>query len=209
MQSAEHSNPRGNHRRWRAIGAALLTQALVALALAGCARDPYVAGGPIARAGQWRIEQQTDRVTGLPVSSATLPARLTTSSTQLIARNALLQLMCFRDAPVVRIAFRERIGSNRNSMLGYRFDERPGREAQARFLQDYTTVVIEDPAEVAAFVRELASAQTLYVRVRSLNAPRNSAEFAVAGGGEAARAAYAGCPLAPPAPAAPGKRTGA
>jgi len=193
-------------RQWRTIGAALM-----ALTIAGCAaRDPYVAGGVTARAGQWRIEQQTDRITGRPVSSAFLSARATTSATQLIARNAVLQLLCFRGAPVVRIEFHERIGSNRNSMLGYRFDDRPGKEAEARFLQNYTTVVIEDPAEVAAFARDLATAQTLYVRVRSLNAPRNSAEFAVAGGDEAVRAAYAGCPVQPPpAPSAPARRTGA
>lgn len=167
------------------------------MGLSGCAkRDPFVTGREgAARVGLWRIERGEDRITGLPISSSILPASATTSTHQLIARNASLQLLCFQNAPVVRIAFHDRVGSNRNSMLGYRFDDRPGKEAEARFLRDYKTVVIEDPDEVAAFADALMTARQLYVRIRSLNNPRTSAEFALEGGAEAVKAAYAGCPV--------------
>lgn len=192
-------------RAARVLGV-LIAGGTLGVMLSGCAaRDPYVSNSEaMARVGGWRIERVEDRITGLPVSSSMLPASVTSSATQLIARNALLQLMCFQNAPVVRIAFNDRVGSNRNAMLGYRFDDRPGKEAEARFLRDYKTVVIEGPDEVAAFAEALTTARQLYVRIRSLNNPRTSAEFSVAGGGEAVKAAYAGCPIRPTAKRAGG-----
>jgi hypothetical protein len=62
-------------------------------------------------------------------------------------------------------------------------------------------VVIEDRAEVAQFVSELATSSALYVRTRSLNASRTSAEFKVDGAAAAIDAAFAGCPVSQPAPA--------
>jgi hypothetical protein len=41
-------------------------------------------------------------------------------------KNALLQLVCFKNEPIVRFALEVKIGSTRNSELGYRFDEKPG-----------------------------------------------------------------------------------
>ena len=69
------------------------------------------------------------------------------------------------------------MGSERNSFLGYRFDENPGHETNARFVASASTVIIEDDKEVAEFVRELATAKVLYIRIRSFNAgerPLNS-----------------------------------
>ena len=87
-------------------------------------------------------------------------------------------------------------------MLGYRFDEKPGHEIEARFLHDFKTVVIEDKAEVAWFVGELATSSVLYVHIRSLNAGRSTAEFQLAGAPAAIEAAFAGCPTTPGRPRA-------
>jgi hypothetical protein len=58
---------------------------------------------------------------------------------------AELQLSCFKGSPIIRrLGFVVRVGSTRNSVLGYRFDDKPGREVEARFLQGHRTVVIED-----------------------------------------------------------------
>ena len=73
-----------------------------------------------------------------------------------------------------------------------------------RILQDFRTAVIEDPAEVRRFVDELQTSQTLYVRIRSLNAGRTAVEFKVEDAADAVRSAYAECPLKPvPQPATP------
>ena len=75
-----------------------------------------------------------------------------------------------------------------------------------RILQDFRTAVIEDPAEVRRFVDELQTSQTLYVRIRSLNAGRTAVEFKVEDA-DAVRSAYAECPLKPvPQPAPPRRR---
>jgi hypothetical protein len=176
-------------------GVASIAAGIVSLALGGCsARDPYVSSARAAPAGDWRIERQTDRVTGAPLSSAFLMTKQSSNSAVAFPRPALMQLSCFKEAPLVRFAFQFRVGSNRNSVFGYRFDDRPGHEIEARFLQDYKTVVIEEAGDVAQFVKELASAKVLYVRIRSLNAGRSAAEFSLDGAPAAIEAALAGCP---------------
>ncbi len=174
--------------------------------LGACAaRDPLVSTSSATPAGNWKIERQVDRITGAPLSSALLSTRNASNSAAPFPKPAMLQLTCFKDQPLVRLAFEFKVGSNRNSVLGYRFDEKPGREIEARFLQDFTTVVIEEKAAVAQFVSELATSNVLYVRIRSLNAGRTAAEFQLDGAPAAIEAALAGCPQSPTPPPAPAK----
>jgi hypothetical protein len=177
--------------------------ACLAAVLSACvAADPLVTTVTTRPSGLWRIEQQIDRITGAPNSSAVLTTRRASHSGMPFARPAVLQIGCFNKQPIVRLAFEFKVGSNRNSLLGYRFDEKPGKEIGGRFLADYTTVVIEDRTEVEDFFRDMASSKSLYVRIRSLNAGRTSAEFEVEGAAEAIAAATAGCkqPAAPVKP---------
>jgi hypothetical protein len=104
------------------------------------------------------------------------------------------------DPADVKFNFESKIGTNLNSYLGYRFDEKPGHEIGARFVKGASAVVIDDKAEVAQFVSELATSKVLYVRIRSLNAGRTAAEFKVEGAQAAIDAALAGCPVTAPAP---------
>jgi hypothetical protein len=167
----------------------------LAFALAACATTA-------PEAGDWKIERGQDRILGKPAAYAHVAARsrndLAQANPHLIAA-ASLQLGCFDNSPTVRIEFNHRIGTNRTSVLNYRFDENPGRETSARFLQTYKTAVIENKDDVARFVNELRTASKLYVRVMSHLAGTSSVEFPVQGGAMAADAAYANCPL-PPAP---------
>lgn len=177
------------------------TFALAASLLGACvARDPTVSSVNAAPAGNWKIERQIDRITGAPLSSAFVTTRTVSNTTIAFPQPAMLQLLCFKSQPTVRIAFPFKIGSVHNSELGYRFDNKPGHQAIARFLANYTSVVIDDKAEVAQFVGELATSASLYVRVRSLTAGRTTAEFRLDGAPAAIAAAYAGCPVqtAPP-----------
>jgi hypothetical protein len=176
-----------------------LIPAAPALLLCACARDPYVSQASAVPSGNWRIERQPDRVTGKPIGSAFLVTRSSSNANVLYTQPASLQLSCFMDQPVVKFNFQNKVGTNLNSYLGYRFDEKPGHEIGARFLADSAAVVIEEKAEVAQFVRELATSNVLYVRTRSLNAARNTAEFKLDGAPAAIEAAFAGCPVAAPA----------
>jgi hypothetical protein len=181
----------------RVVRAGLMGGVAAAVFLSGCARDPYVSTAGAIRDGNWRIERQLDRVTGAPLSNAFVISQNVSSSAIDFPRPASLSIHCFKGDPIVRLAFDFKVGSTRNSVLGYQFDGKPGREVAARFLQDFRTVVIEDKTEVAQFVDDLAGANALYVRIRSLNAGRSSAEFKVDGAPAAIAAAYAGCPVLP------------
>lgn len=189
---------RGVSAYWRgpAAGAAMLL-------LAACARDPfvYVDAANTTPAGEWRIEQQVDRITGKPISNAILTTSRVSNGNVMIAPPVRMNLACFKGRAAVIISFAFKVGSTRNTELGYRFDDKPGHEPRVRVVEDYKTAVIEDPAEVAQFAGELASSENLYVRIRALNAARTSAEFKVAGAPAAIAAAYAGCPLTPSAQA--------
>lgn len=171
---------------------------VLALGLGACA-DPYVSTtANTISSGEWRIERQADRVTGNAIASALLRTRNSSHSGEDYAKPAQLQLTCFERNPVVRFSFEFKVGSDDNSALGYRFDDKPGRDNFAsRILLGYTVLVIEDKAAVAQFVDELVNSNTLYLRIRSLNAGRTTAEFRVAGAAAAVQAALAECPVTP------------
>lgn len=178
----------------------LLALAGLALLLGGCgvARDPYVAGANTVSSGEWKIERTADRVTGNPITSASLFTRNSSHSGEDYAKLAQLQLVCFERNPVVRFAFAFKVGSDKNSMLGYRFDDKAGRDnVESRVLLGSTVVVIEDKTAVAQFVDELVSSNLLYLRIRSLTAGRTTAEFRVAGAAPAVQAGFAECPVTP------------
>jgi hypothetical protein len=59
-------------------------------------------------------------------------------------------------------------------------------------------IVIEDRAEIATFVSELAGAKTLYVRIRSINGGRTGVEYPLEGSTAAIRAAFSKCDMPKP-----------
>lgn len=178
----------------------LRVSALGAVAiLAGCVTDAGT-----SRSGSWLIDQRPDRITGTPVSGAFTRVWGATNSTDSAIRHASLQLTCFEKRPIAKIAFAFRIGSDRNTSLGYRFDDKPGRDAvESRVLFGNRVIVIDDAAALQQFIDDLRGSTRLYVRIRSLNAGISSVEFKVAGAEPAIEAAYADCPLSPP----PARRT--
>jgi hypothetical protein len=193
-----------------------------AIAVVGAVTVAFsVLGGCVAattpEAGDWKIERGYDRILGKPAATAQLNARSRNTRQQELRypqgqlQIGSLQLNCFENAPVVRLEFNHRIGSNRTSVLSYRFDGNPGRDAQVRFLQTFTTAVIEDPKEVARFVEQLRTSNTLYVRVMSHVAGTSTVEFPLKGAPVAIDAAYQSCPVdsapRPRSAAAPDRET--
>jgi len=181
------------------VRAATLSAVLVCAAClsSGCIkRDPMVIGASSVTSGKWQIERAIDRITNAPVSSAMTVSIAADNSRVDYPLPAVMQLTCFKGEPVVRFAFQFKIGSTRNSQFGYTFDKDPGYEPEVRFIDGYTSVVIEDQREVARFAQQMAHARSVYVRIRSLNAGRSSAEFLLDGANDAMQAAYASCPIA-------------
>jgi hypothetical protein len=175
-------------------GVARCGLAVIPVLVGACtARDPLVSSSAATPSGAWRIERQIDRVTGAPLASAFVTSAGASNSAVDFPKPATMQISCFKDQPLIRFAFEFKVGSNKNSELGYRFDDKPGHEPTARFLQNDMIVVIEDKSAVAEFLKDLASSNSLYIRIRSLNAGRSSAEFRLDGAPAAIEQALGAC----------------
>jgi hypothetical protein len=178
----------------------------LALSLGACASgalktaETSASGPPSA----WIFERDDDRIAGRPTVTAVTVARsrnaLLSRDKPFMTQKAGLQLECFKRDPMVRLVFNYRVGANRSASVAYRFDDKPGREANARFLANFRTIVIEDKADVARFAEELRTSSVLYVRVNSLIVGESTAEFRVHGAPQAIEAAFADCPLPAPKP---------
>lgn len=153
--------------------------------------------------GNWSLEPRKDPIAG---HGATI-ARLYVLLEGLYISE--LELSCFKGKPVVRLRFSKRLktGTDKTGSLAYRFDERPGRELKARFFARPHIILVEDKAEVARFVEEMADAELLQLRVHAITARPFTVKFTVRGAPYAIEAAYANCPL-PGAPAKPAKVAG-
>ena len=79
----------------------LLLMALLTLSACAGVRDPAVAPGNTTQAGNWQIEKQIDRVTGVPLESA-LVVTSSSHSSEPFPKKATLQLACFNKKPLVR-----------------------------------------------------------------------------------------------------------
>lgn len=156
--------------------------------------DSFAQLAGTAPATSWKIDRKPDPISGAGANAWVLATRVTARPGKL-PRPAGLQILCFKKEPVIRLQFGERVGSNRSATLAYRFDEKPGRDANARFLTDYKTVVIEEKADVVKFAGELATADTLIVSFDSLVIGKTNAAFPVRGALAAMEAAFAQCPL--------------
>lgn len=187
------------HKTIKSVVSGIAIAALAAVISACSTRDPSVFQNEAntVAAGNWRIERTPDRITGVPVPSAQLATQHSSNSAVPHTKPAVIQLTCFENKPIVRFSFEFRIGSDLNSELGYRFDDKPGHDnVPSRVLLGYKVIVIEDGAAVAQFTQELASSKSLVVRIRSLNAGRTVADFETDGGKAAIDAAFANCPAA-------------
>jgi hypothetical protein len=176
---------------------------IVGMQLGGCARDAYVTSEGDTRSAEWYIAQQIDRVTGAPLPSAAVFGYASNSYVD-FPKVSQFQLTCYDGRPLVRFAFAFKIGNDRESVFGYRFDDKPGHtDVDARVVKDRQIFVIEEPAALATFLSELPGSRKLYIRIRSLIAGRTSAEYPLEGSEAAMKAAFANCPM----PNVPGKRT--
>lgn len=166
---------------------------VIAIALAGCVSNESL------KSGSWRIDQRPDLITGTPVAGAfTLTTRASNSTDPLMAAPATLQLTCFENRPIAKVNFGFRIGSDRNTSLGYRFDDKPGHDSvESRVLVGFRVIVIEDAAALQQFIADLRGSSQLVVRIRSLNAGTSTAVFKVDGSDAAIEAAYKDCSLPP------------
>jgi hypothetical protein len=153
-----------------------------------------IAAAAAESSGDWRITEKTDPIAGSPASTALLRSSKTMNSA-LAVTPGYLQLGCFKGKRSVGLAFAFDVGNTKDSEFGYRFDAKPGRQIDPRFLSNHRTIVIEAKADVERFAAQLIVSNVLLVQIRSLTEGQTSAEFQVNGAQAAIDAAFAGCPL--------------
>ena len=189
----------------RVLGFLILVMA--GLCVGGCARDPFVTNDGETRSGEWYIAHQIDRVTGAELPNSVIFA-LASNSLVDFPRISSFQLTCLDKKPLVRFAFDFKVGADKDYVVGYRFDDKPGHEnVPSKLLKGQQAFVIEDSAALAQFVSELPGAIKLYVRLRSETLARTSAEYTLEGSGAAIEQAFAKCPMTASPGTTPQKRT--
>ena len=166
----------------------------VCVALCGCTRDQFVTEQGETHIHEWWIPHQIDRVTAAALPSAYVYAEASNSNVEYPRVSSLLLTCMPGNRPLIRFAFDFKIGSHLNTTLGYRFDDLPGHEiVPTRVVRGNQIIVIEEPDAIALFVSELEKAETLYVRIRSINGGRTTVKYPVQGAWHAVRAAFANC----------------
>jgi hypothetical protein len=189
--------------------AAMIFACALASTLGACTGGNF--STPLSGTGEWKLGHRADRVADEPIQSAGLTTRSRNTKAErndpAVPQNASLQLICFDGEPVVRFYFTHEVGSDRNSRLTYKFDNKPAAKPNARILQDFQTVMLEDKKDVVTFANDLREAKKLDITVSGLVSGNTVAEFNVEGGAAAIEASYKTCPLpAAPPPRAPARR---
>lgn len=145
-------------------------------------------------AGDWEITKSIDSVTGRKSVNIKVVSYKVSYKGQIYGRVAELQLGCFKSQPVVNFQFGFQIGSKSDSEIRYRFDDKPVHAIKPHILRGLETMVIENKSEVAQFMRELATANTLYLMIDSMAKGSSAAAFNVAGATEAIDLIHQACP---------------
>lgn len=155
---------------------------LVAFLLGICAgRDVLATAAGAESSGDWQITKEIDSVTGAKILNMKIEARKTAHDGLFLPPDALLQLGCLKNHPLIHISFALQIGSKADSEILYRFDDKPAQPVEARILRGLRIFVIEDKTQVKQFFDGLGTANVLYIMIDSLDKGKTSVEFRVAG----------------------------
>jgi hypothetical protein len=144
-------------------------------------RDIFIATAQAESSGDWQITAKVDEAAKTKVLNVKVEARKTTHDRLVLPPDALLQLVCLKDKPLIHVMFAFQIGSKADSEIVYRFDEGPMQRIEPRILRGLKIFVIEKKAEVTQFLAGLATANALYLQISSLDKGGTSAQFRVAG----------------------------
>ena len=129
--------------------------------LAARRADSPNAAAAAESSGDWRITEKTDPITGSPASTALLRSSKTMNSALAVGLPPawLLQGKAIGRA---RLCVRRRHA--KDSEFGYRFDAKPGRQIDPRFLSNHRTIVIEAKADVEQFAAQLIASNVVLDR---------------------------------------------
>jgi hypothetical protein len=109
---------------------------VLALLLGVCAGRGFIATAAAESSGDWQIKIEVDSVTGAKILNVKLRSRKTAHDGLFLPPDAVLQLGCLKNHPLIHFSFAFQIGSKADSEISYRFDEQPGQPVEARICAD-------------------------------------------------------------------------
>jgi hypothetical protein len=136
-----------------------------------------------------------DPITGKPDLSAVVISNNSRHAGDLIPGKAIMEITCFKGQPIVQFDFGVKIGTNADTSLGYRFDEKPGHEIAPHILRGNRTALIDKTKDVAQFISEARTSRVLVLRLDSRGRGRTTTEFQLGNGGKVIDTIVAMCPL--------------
>lgn len=168
----------------------------IAVASAGCAQQTSPIGSIQSGGSAWQVSSKVDRISGKPSTSISVgPAQAKYSSRGSRGGFASASVLCADGSPMIMFVFDFPVGSTGTSVVGYRFDEKPGQTPKVDFFNS-SSPVISDASAVATFLDQAQTSAKLYVRVSS-PVGQSDVEFSVNGGGEPIRQFLTTCAAAP------------
>ena len=158
--------------------ARFLPVVIACLAGVGAGSNLLVATVAAESSGDWQITAKVDEAAKTKVLNVKVEARKTAHDGLFLPPDALLQLVCLKNKPLIHVMFAFQIGSKADSEILYRFDEKPMQPVEARILPRAQDLRDREETEVKQFLDGLANA--LYIQISSLDKGGTSAEFRVA-----------------------------
>ena len=165
----------------RGAFARFLPVVIACLAGVGAGSNLLVATVAAESSGDWQITAKVDEAAKTNVLNVKVEARKTAHDGLFLPPDALLQLVCLKNKPLIHVMFAFQIGSKADSEIRYRFDEKPMQPVEARILPRAQDLRDREETEVKQFLDGLATANALYIQISSLDKGSTSAEFRVAG----------------------------
>lgn len=151
------------------MGARICVIIALALLVAGCVSNGQrttPVGASYGQAGSinWSFETKEDRITGKTSPSLSIAP----SAARYNGRTgfASAAVTCSNKSPAVLFAFDFPVGATHNSVVGYRFDQKPGRQPTVQFLNTKAPVII-DEVEAKKFLSDAKDSSSLYVKISS------------------------------------------
>jgi hypothetical protein len=175
------------------LARAFLALFMVSLLGACAGTNPLGPGAEVMSSGEWQISKATDSVSGEKAANIQLISNKTSQGSLTFPGGAKLQLVCFNGQAVAHFQFGFQIGSKADSEISYRFDDKPAHTIKPHILRGLEMMVIENKAEVSQFMKELATANTLYLTINSLAKGSSAASFNVTGAAPAIELVHRAC----------------
>jgi hypothetical protein len=144
--------------------------------------------------GQWKWEQQRDRITDRIVYLAHVKTLRTWVGASSDINSASVLVYCSGRAAGIIFLWSRSAAGTKNLEVAFRFQGQPGHITKARYVTR-TKQETTDPKDVRIFLDGLSKSDRLYVRAMSDLYGMSEAEFRLGGSSEIVRRIRAACPV--------------